>query len=88
MICTAKDTRNKGMDDQNTNNTEGGKDNLLRIGDVLEILPMSRTSFYRDIRDGIFPKPIKIGRRSYWSENEIRAKVDEVKTGATLGATQ
>lgn len=54
-------------------------DRLLKISDVLSIIPMSRPTLYREIKAGRFPAPIKWGRRSYWSLNAINSLIDELK---------
>lgn len=37
------------------------------------LLPISRSSFYQGVKDGLYPKPIKLGRISVWSVAEIEA---------------
>ncbi|MBK8401315.1 MAG: AlpA family phage regulatory protein [Propionivibrio sp.] len=39
--------------------------------------PSGRSAFYNDIGLGRFPAPIKVGRRSYWIEEEIDAWLEE-----------
>lgn len=47
-------------------------DRLLRLGAVLKLVPVSRASWYRGVVDGLYPKPLKIGRRATaWRESEI-----------------
>ena len=46
---------------------------LLRIEQVLELVPFARSSLYRAIKAGEFPAPIKFGGVSLWSNQEIRA---------------
>jgi prophage regulatory protein len=47
--------------------------NLLRMEQVLEAMPLSRTTFINMVKRGEFPKPIKIGRVCLWIENEVQA---------------
>lgn len=47
-------------------------DKLLKIEEVLEILNIPKTSFYRYIKNGIIPQPFKIGRSSRWKTSEIQ----------------
>jgi len=39
----------------------------------------SRSACYEDIKYGRLPKPIKIGRKLYWSEHVIDALIDELQ---------
>lgn len=45
---------------------------LLRIHEVLQRLPISRTSLYDGIKVGLYPAPVRIGKRTVaWRESEI-----------------
>ena len=46
-------------------------DQLLRLKDVLAIVPYSKPTLYRRIKDGKFPGPAKDGRCSFWSEAAV-----------------
>ncbi|MBI1415688.1 MAG: AlpA family phage regulatory protein [Limimaricola sp.] len=37
----------------------------------------SRSSIYRDWEKGRLPRPIKIGSRLYWRDDEVRAAVED-----------
>jgi prophage regulatory protein len=51
-------------------------DSLLRIAEVLKLIPVSRSAWYRGIRIGIYPSPIKIGRKvALWRTSTINALV-------------
>lgn len=50
---------------------------LLRIEQVLELVPMARSSIYRNVEAGEFPAPIKMGNCTFWVSDEIRAWVRE-----------
>lgn len=55
---------------------------LLRLPDVLDRIPVSRSDWYRGMRRGQYPRPVKIGLRSVaWREAEIDTLV------RTLSAT-
>jgi len=52
-------------------------DGYLRIGQVLKLVPVSRSSWYYGIKDGRFPKPHKIGpRTSVWKVEDIRKLIE------------
>lgn len=38
---------------------------------ILAQLAISHTNFYGKIRSGLFPKPVKLGKRSMWPSNEV-----------------
>lgn len=47
---------------------------LRRLPDVKEATGKSRSTIYRDIKRGLFTKPVSIGGdRSAWPQNEIEA---------------
>jgi prophage regulatory protein len=47
---------------------------LIKITDILEHIPYSRTQIYDFISAGRFPKPIHLGgRASFWIEAEVCA---------------
>ncbi|MYC29322.1 MAG: AlpA family transcriptional regulator [Chloroflexi bacterium] len=49
-----------------------GEDRLLTLKDVMAITQLSKPSLYRQIQEGSFPKPLKIGRRSSrWRASDI-----------------
>ena len=56
-------------------------DKFLRLPDVQKTFGVSRSSIYKLISEGLFPKPIPIGSRSVgWLANEVEtifsAKID------------
>lgn len=51
---------------------------ILRRREVEALTGRSRTSLYRDIQAGKFPKPIQLGEKSVgWIEAEITAWLEE-----------
>ncbi|WP_409566277.1 helix-turn-helix transcriptional regulator [Methylobacterium sp. J-070] len=57
-------------------------DELIRLRQVLQIIPMSRSKLYADIKAERFPAPCKFGRLSFWR----RAEVAEVIRSLTKGS--
>ena len=46
---------------------------------VQSIIPVSRASWYKGIKSGIYPTPIKLGARiSVWKASDIQALVDQI----------
>lgn len=60
------------------------EDRLLRLPQVLEIIPISRATWYAGVNSGRFPKPIKFGvRLAAWRLSDIRALFDGVGSHQT-----
>ncbi len=44
----------------------------LRINELLEMLPMGKSTIWRKVKDGTFPRPVKLGVRiTAWKHSEI-----------------
>lgn len=54
---------------------------LLNLRDVRRLLPRSRSTLYSEMARGLFPKPIKAGRGSFWRDDEIRDLVAAYAVG-------
>lgn len=53
---------------------------LLRLPAVQAIIPVSRSTWYAGIKDGIYPAPIKISARaSAWRLADIQTLVERFK---------
>ena len=52
---------------------------LLKIQSVLEIVPVSKATWYRIIEGKKELKPLKIGRGSFWKEAQIKIFVDNLE---------
>ena len=52
--------------------SEKNSDNpLLDVATASELCALSRSAFYKLVRDGLAPKPIKLGRASRWRRQEL-----------------
>ena len=52
---------------------------FLRLPQVLDLIPLKRTSWLNGVKDGIYPKPIKLGSRSVgWKVEDIRALIERL----------
>lgn len=50
---------------------------LLRIGDVMELTGLSRTTIWRREREGTFPNRVKLGPNAVgWRADEVRDWID------------
>ncbi len=51
----------------------------LRLPQVLKIIPVSLSTWYRDIKSGIYPQPVKLGVRvSGWKIEAVKNCVAEL----------
>lgn len=46
---------------------------ILRLPQVLALVGLRRSTVYNHIQNGVFPKPIKLGRASGWIQAEVQA---------------
>ena len=53
-------------------------DRLMRLEEVLGYTGLSRSELYRQIQDGTFPRPVKVGKRAVrWRESEVEEWIAE-----------
>ncbi|WP_426269269.1 helix-turn-helix transcriptional regulator [Dyella kyungheensis] len=52
-------------------------DRLVCLNEVIATIAVSRANFYRMMRVGRFPRPLKIGARNCWLESDVIAFIDE-----------
>ena len=50
---------------------------LMRIPQILEVMPISKSKFWLMVQKGEFPRPIKIGRSSFWTVEQVQAFIEE-----------
>ncbi|MDE2842365.1 MAG: AlpA family phage regulatory protein [Chloroflexota bacterium] len=52
---------------------------MLRIADVLEVVGVSRSTLYKMIADGRFPRPMRVGQRAArWRQSDIQRWMDSL----------
>lgn len=56
-------------------------DRLIKLKAVLDRAGVSRSTLYNMIEKGNFPKKIKIGRSTFWSEHAVNDWVEQQKIG-------
>jgi len=49
---------------------------IIRLPAAIELVGLGRTAIYDRIKEGSFPKPVKLGRASGWVESEIQAWIE------------
>ena len=50
---------------------------LMRIPQILEIMPVSKSKFWLMVQKGEFPRPTKIGRSSFWTIEQVQTFMRE-----------
>lgn len=47
-------------------------DRLLKIGEVLKIIPVSKSTWWKWLREGKAPQPIRLGTRcTFWKYSDV-----------------
>lgn len=52
-------------------------DKLVDMAFITQLTGLTDKWFYKLIQDGIFPKPIKLGRSSRWLQSEVEAWIQQ-----------
>ena len=51
---------------------------FLRLPTILKIYPIGRSTWWQGVKDGKFPKPIKLGKRTTaWRVEDIKALIEK-----------
>lgn len=51
---------------------------FLRVKEVLKIFPIGKSTWWDGVKDGRFPKPVKLGARTTaWNIADIRSLVED-----------
>lgn len=59
-------------------------DRLLRLSEVLDIVPVSRTTWYDGMKIGLYPNAISLGgRRVAWWEHDVLSCIEALNAGTT-----
>jgi len=59
--------------------TDLAANRLLRLPEVLKIIPVSRSTWYLGVKSHDYPAPVKISRRAVaWRRHEVEALVSKL----------
>ncbi len=59
---------------------------LLRLGSVLKMTGLCRSSLYRKVTAGEFPSPVKVGKRaSAWVASEVAQWIEDTILASRAG---
>ncbi len=51
---------------------------FLRIKEILKIFPIGKSTWWQGVKDGKFPKPVKLGQRTTaWKVEDIKSLIDQ-----------
>jgi len=54
-------------------------DSFLRLPQVLQIIPVSRSGWWAGVKDGRYPAPVKLSARvTVWRMSDVQAYIDSV----------
>jgi len=55
---------------------------FLRLPDVLKLYPVSKSTWWQGVKDGIYPQPVKLSRRTTaWRAQDIYALIQNTEQG-------
>lgn len=57
-------------------------DSLLRLKQVLQLIPVSKATWYNGMQTGRFPAVIKNGRCSFWRKSDILKLINQIADAA------
>lgn len=53
------------------------EEGLIRLEQVLQCVPVGRTSWYNGVKKGRFPQPVRLGPRTVaWRVDDIRSLIE------------
>ena len=60
-------------------------ESTLRLPSVLKLVPVSKSTWYRGMDAGIYPRPVKIGPRCVaWKLSEIQACLAQLENSPSV----
>lgn len=55
---------------------------FVRLSQILQVLPIGKTSWWEGVKKGRYPAPLKLGpRTTVWRVEDIRALINNVEGG-------
>ena len=56
----------------------GEEEKLLRLKQVLEIIPISKSSWWAGVKNGKYPASVKYGRSTFWLNSDIQNLISRI----------
>ena len=61
---------------------------FLRLPQIMELFPISKSAWWQGCRNGLYPKPIKLGpRTTVWKAEEITALIERLSSSNRKGGS-
>ncbi len=55
---------------------------LIRLKQVLELIPIGKSTWWAGVKSGKYPKPIKLGAKTtLWKVEDIKALIEKLGSG-------
>lgn len=51
---------------------------FVRIKQILTLIPVSRATWWKGVREGRFPKSVKLGCCTFWRVEDIRKLIEQI----------
>mgnify|MGYP003682843321 CR=1 FL=1 len=65
--------------------SDSSSERLIRQSELLKLTSKSRSSLYREINEGTFPAPVRIGKRAVaWRASEVYSWMDNLPKAAGM----
>jgi prophage regulatory protein len=65
------------------NTNHQAADGFLRLPQVLERIPISRSGWWQGVKEGRFPQPVKLSPRvNVWRASDVQAYIEAAGQGA------
>lgn len=61
------------------------EERLMRLREILPLIGLSKSGFYKAIRYGRIERPIKVGRMSVWKSSYINSLIEKMATNQFAG---
>ena len=61
-------------------------DKFLRLSQILQLIPIGKSTLWEKVKKGEFPKQIKLGTKiSVWKESDVQAYINSHCNGISNG---
>ncbi len=58
---------------------------FLRLPAILKVYPIGKSTWWQGVKDGRFPKPVKLGKRTTaWKVEDIKALIASFSNGQEI----
>lgn len=87
LICTSSNDKTQEffMQKSKNQNLELPKEGFVRLPQILAVIPISKSQFWLGVKNGRFPRPIKLGAKTTaWRVEDIRALILRLSQEAEL----